>query len=49
MRIFEVVIENKDDVEKKEEERYTRIRVESIEYQQQPATAVYFEEMTKNV
>ena len=31
------------------EEKFTRIRIESIEYQSQPATVVYFEEVTKHV
>ena len=32
-----------------EKQRYSRIRVERIEYQQKAATAIYFEDMTKNV
>ena len=33
----------------KTEERFTRIRVEMIEYQQSPATIIYFDDMTKHV
>ena len=30
-------------------ECFTRIRIEEIEFQDAPATAVYFEEVTKNI
>ena len=33
----------------KKEERFTRIRVENIDYQQQIATAVYFDDMSESV
>ena len=48
-RIFKVVHSDSLSPRTAAEKRYTTIYVESIEYQQQPATAIYFEEMTQYV
>lgn len=48
LKIFQVIYEQ-ENLESFDNNRYTSIRVESTEYDQQPAIAVYFEEMTKQV
>ena len=51
LRIYQVLQEDVKGKRKIDlpEDRFTRIRVERIEYQEKPATAVYFEEVTEHV
>ena len=50
MTIFQVIqVQNCEEENQQHNECFTRIRIEKIEFQEAPATAVYFEDVTKIV
>ena len=51
MKVFKVLPKVREAFENEQirEERYTRIHIEEIEYQEQPATVIFFEDVTMHV